>query len=71
MLLVFDSTHHALTAEDVLEGLGLEIDVRPAPSDARGDCGLAIEIEAADQERAQAALIKAAVAFSWVALPEA
>jgi len=70
MLLIFDSTHQALTAEEVLESLGLEIDVRPAPVVAHGDCGLAIEVEAADQERAQLALTEADVAFSW-ALPEA
>ena len=62
-IFVFDSTHHALTAEEALEESGLEIDIVPVPVDIRVDCGLAIEIAKRDREKAEAALDAAGVAF--------
>jgi len=67
-VLVFNSTHHALTAEEVLEESGLEVDIVPVPADIRVDCGLAIEITECDRERAEAALAAARIAFRAVAV---
>lgn len=67
VILVFDSTHHALTAEEALEKNGLEIDIVPVPADIRIDCGLAIEIAKRDRGRAEEALAAVGVEFKVVA----
>ncbi len=66
IIFVFNSTHHALTAEAALEESGLEIDIVPVPADIRVDCGLAIEIAKRDRARAEAALAEAGVVFEIV-----
>ena len=43
-IIVFNSTHHALSAEEILEKEGFEVDVVPLPESARSVCGLALEI---------------------------
>ena len=70
MILVFDSTHHALTAEEVLEESGLDIDIVPVPAEIRVGCGLAIEVALADRDRAEDALAAAGVVFKSVATRE-
>lgn len=67
--MVFDSTHHALTAEEVLEECGLDIDIVPMPAEIQVDCGLAIEIAPADRDRAEDVLGKAGVVFQAVVTP--
>ena len=42
-LLVFDSTHHALAAEELLEEKGYQISVVPVPPEISADCGIAIK----------------------------
>lgn len=42
-LLTFDTTHHALLAEQVAHEHGLAAEVTPAPPDAGAKCDLAIE----------------------------
>jgi hypothetical protein len=42
-LLTFDTTHHALWAEQVALENGFGVAVVPAPADARAKCDLALE----------------------------
>lgn len=62
-LLVFDTTHHALWAEEVARQLGLAAEVVPAPAAARAGCDLALETLAADLPALVAALRDRAIAF--------
>ena len=62
-VLLFNSTHHALSAEDLLEEEGFAIDTVPAPESVRADCGLAIKIDKGDIVSAGAALNRARIEF--------
>jgi hypothetical protein len=42
-LLTFDTTHHALHAEQLAHEAGLAAEVTPAPPESRAKCDLAIE----------------------------
>lgn len=41
-MLVFDTTHHAVWAEQIILDAGLAAEILPAPSDAKAKCSLAI-----------------------------
>ena len=41
-VLVFDTTHHALWAEELALAQGLAVDVVPAPAEAKAKCDLAL-----------------------------
>jgi hypothetical protein len=43
MLFTFDTTHHALWAEEVAREAGIPAEVVPAPAAARARCNLALE----------------------------
>jgi len=43
-LLVFDSTHHVLQAEDALKAAGIAHRVIPKPAVIRADCGIAVQV---------------------------
>lgn len=55
-LLLFDTTHHALHAEQAAHAHGLAAEVAPAPADARAKCDLALEYLTADETRLLALL---------------
>ena len=61
-LLVFDTTHHALWAEDVARGRGIAVEPVPAPADAGAGCDLALELLEEDLSRLEAALREEGVA---------
>jgi hypothetical protein len=42
-VLTFDTTHHALWAEEIARDHGLPVEVVPAPAAARAKCSLALE----------------------------
>jgi uncharacterized SAM-binding protein YcdF (DUF218 family) len=42
-VLTFDSTHHAIRAENLLKKAGLDIDMIPTPRDITSNCGLSIK----------------------------
>ncbi|AGB41380.1 Protein of unknown function (DUF3343) [Halobacteroides halobius DSM 5150] len=44
-LIVFDSTHHSLTAEDILKDAGYKIMMVPVLPEISADCGIAIKLE--------------------------
>ena len=48
-LLTFDTTHHALLAEQVALERGFAVQVTPAPSDSGARCDLALEFFAEDE----------------------
>jgi hypothetical protein len=52
----FDTTHHALWAEEVAREAGIPADVVPAPPAARARCSLALETLPEDVERLADAL---------------
>ena len=52
----FDTTHHALWAEEVARELPVAHEVIAAPAEARALCSIAIQILPEDIDRFQAAL---------------
>lgn len=55
-LLLFDTTHHALWAEEVAGRHQVPVEVVPAPADARAGCDLALELPSIDVVRLRAQL---------------
>jgi hypothetical protein len=53
---VFETTHHALWAEEVAREAGIPAEVVPAPPAARARCNLALETLAEDIQSLAAAL---------------
>jgi hypothetical protein len=62
-LLTFDTTHHALLAEQVALEHGFAVQVTPAPPDSGAACDLALEYFTDDDDALAAALHDAAVVF--------
>lgn len=57
-LLTFDTTHHALLAEQIAHDAGYAAEVTPAPPDSGAKCDLAIEF-LPEEEEALVALLRA------------
>lgn len=51
VLLTFETTHHALWAEEVARESGIPAEVVPAPPAARARCNLALEVLPEDLTR--------------------
>jgi hypothetical protein len=62
-LLVFDTTHHALWAEQIATEKGLAAQVVPAPPEAEAKCDLALEYLPSDGTALLAALQDAHVPY--------
>ena len=60
----FDTTHHALWAEDVARERGIPAEVVPAPAAAHARCNLALETLPGDADRLGDALTDEGVPFS-------
>jgi hypothetical protein len=60
----FDTTHHALWAEEVAAGAGIAAQVVPAPPHARARCNLALECLAGDADALATALRAEGVPFT-------
>ncbi|MEX2283653.1 MAG: DUF3343 domain-containing protein [Gemmatimonadota bacterium] len=43
-ILIFDTTHHAMWAEEIAHANGIAADVVPAPEGTDAKCGLALEV---------------------------
>lgn len=52
----FDTTHHALWAEDVARERGIPAEAIPAPAEAHARCNLALEVLPEDVDALGAAL---------------
>jgi hypothetical protein len=57
----FETTHHALWAEETAAECGIPAMIVPAPADARARCNLALESLPGDADRLAAALDAAAI----------
>jgi hypothetical protein len=62
-LFTFDTTHHALWAEELARGVGIPAEVVPAPPAARARCNLALETLPEDEDRLAGVLEEAGVTF--------
>jgi hypothetical protein len=62
-LFTFETTHHALWAEEVAGERGIPAEVVPAPPAARARCNLALETHPEDAARMARALGEAGVPF--------
>ena len=49
-IILFDSIHHVLAAEELFKERGLWCDLTPVPRDLSSNCGMAIEFRTADLE---------------------
>ncbi|NLY54485.1 MAG: DUF3343 domain-containing protein [Firmicutes bacterium] len=52
ILITFESTHHALAAENLLLDAGLQPDLQPVPRELSSSCGLAIALAASARHAA-------------------
>jgi hypothetical protein len=62
-ILVFDTTHHALWAEQVALDRALGAQVMPAPADAEAKCDLALEVLEEDAVALMEALVGEGVPY--------
>ncbi|HUF14245.1 MAG TPA: DUF3343 domain-containing protein [Longimicrobiales bacterium] len=62
-ILVFDTTHHALWAEEVAREMRLGVEVVPAPAASGAGCDIAIEALEEDLVRLVAALRERTIVF--------
>lgn len=62
-IMVFDTTHHALWAEDVARDRGFAVEVVPAPEGVDAKCGMALEVLEETFEELKAALAQEGIAF--------
>lgn len=69
MLFTFDTTHHALWAEEIARERGLPYEVVPAPPAARARCNLALATLPEAAEAVAAALAAEGVPFARYAPP--
>ena len=63
-IFTFDTTHHALWAEEVARERGIPAEAIPAPAAANARCSLALETLPGDVDRLSAALDEEGVPFA-------
>lgn len=63
-ILVFDTTHHAMWAEELAREQGVPVEVVPAPEGVDAKCGMALEVLAESLESLQAVLAKEGIPFT-------
>jgi hypothetical protein len=62
-VLVFDTTHHAMWAEEVAREQGVAVEVVPAPEGVDAKCGMALEVLPESLENLQTLLTKEGIPF--------
>jgi hypothetical protein len=62
-ILVFDTTHHAMWAEEVAREQGVAVDVVPAPEGVDAKCGMALEVLPESLDELQSALSREGIPF--------
>ena len=60
---MFDTTHHALWAEEVAKEKGLAVEVVPAPEGTNAKCGMALEVLAESYDQLQSLLSSEGIPF--------
>ena len=63
-VLVFDTTHHAMWAEEIAREQGVPVEVVPAPEGVDAKCGMALEVLPDSFEDLQAALTREGIPFT-------
>jgi hypothetical protein len=63
-ILVFDTTHHAMWAEEIAREKGVAVEVVPAPEGVDAKCGMALEVLPDSLESLQAALSEEGIPFT-------
>ena len=63
-ILVFDTTHHAMWAEELAREQGVAVEVVPAPEGVDAKCGMALEVSPDSLENLQALLAKEGIPFT-------
>ena len=62
-IVVFDTTHHALWAEEVARDQGIAVEVVPAPEGVDAKCGMALEVMSASLDDLKGLLAKEGIPF--------
>lgn len=62
-ILVFDTTHHAMWAEEVAREQGVAVEVVPAPEGVDAKCGMALEVLPESLDGLQSLLSKEGIPF--------
>jgi hypothetical protein len=62
-ILVFDTTHHAMWAEELAREQGVAVEVVPAPEGVEAKCGMALEVLPESLENLQTLLDKEGIPF--------
>jgi hypothetical protein len=65
-LIVFDSVHHAIRAERLLQEEGIAIDLIPTPREISASCGQSVAFREEDMEAVQRVLAQEKVFFRGV-----
>ena len=63
-LFTFDTTHHALWAEEIAAECGIPTEIVPAPPEAHAKCNLALEVLSVDVSRLESALRREGAPFA-------
>lgn len=66
--MTFDSTHHAMAAEDILRCEGIPLEVVPPPAELSAGCGLALKIDVQSVPTVVAALKNRGACYAAVHL---
>ncbi len=62
-MFVFDTTHHAMWAEDVAREQTIPVEVVPAPADGGGRCGVALQVPPEHADELTEALKKEGILY--------
>lgn len=62
-IITFDTSHHALWAEEVAKSAGVAAEVVPAPEQSDAKCGLALEVLPEGLEELLAALDREGITY--------
>jgi hypothetical protein len=62
-ILVFDTTHHAMWAEELAREQGVAVEVVPAPEGVDAKCGMALEVLPESLESLQTLLDREGIPF--------
>lgn len=71
MLILFQSTHAVVNAQRCLQKNSVAVKVIPVPRSVSSDCGMALEIDAANQEAAEKHLNELNLVYQFYAELEA
>lgn len=66
LVILFDSTHHALSGEKALKEAGIEHAVINTPREFSVDCGISLRIDPARDDEARNALEAAGIAHAGI-----